>query len=121
LASPTTLIELWSFLGLANFYHRFELGVSHIAWDLSQVAKGGSKTKFLWVQSQQKSFDDLKQWLCSALVLSLPDLQQHFEIETDAFNYVVGAILTRSGHPVAYHITTLSYSVHKYPTYNKEM
>jgi hypothetical protein len=33
----TTLIDLQSFLGLANFYHGFVLGFSHIAWALSQV------------------------------------------------------------------------------------
>eukprot|EP00253_Pinus_taeda_P030167 PITA_30167 len=46
--SPTTLMELHSFLGLANFYRRFTLGFSHITWPLSQVTKGGPKAKFFW-------------------------------------------------------------------------
>jgi hypothetical protein len=46
--APTTLTELQSFLGLANFYHRFMLGFSHIAWALSQVTRGGGKEKFVW-------------------------------------------------------------------------
>jgi hypothetical protein len=117
--APTTLTELQSFLGLANFYHRFMLGFSHIAWALSQVTRGGGKEKFMWGQSQQKVFDDLKQHLCSTPVLSLPDLQQPFEIETDASDYVVGAILTQHGHPMAYHSETLSDTIHKYPTYDK--
>ena len=116
---PKTLTELCNFLGLANFYHRFVLGFSHIALSLSQVTKGGSKAKFVWAKSQQQAFEDLKQHLCSVPVLTLPDLQQPFEIETDASDYVVGAVLTQHGHPVAYHSETLSDAVHKYPTYDK--
>jgi hypothetical protein len=113
--APTTLTELQSFLGLANFYRRFVLGFSHIAWALSQVTKGGGKEKFAWGKAQQQAFDDLKHRLCSAPVLSLPDLQQPFEIETDASDYVVGAVLTQHGHPVAYHSETLSDTVLEIP------
>jgi hypothetical protein len=52
--TPTMLTELCNFLGLANFYHRFVLGFSHIAWALIQVTKGGEKGKFVWLESQQK-------------------------------------------------------------------
>jgi hypothetical protein len=58
--ASTTLTELWSFLGLANFYRRFVLGFSHITWALSQITRGGGKAKFVWGQSQQQAFDDLK-------------------------------------------------------------
>jgi hypothetical protein len=119
--TPTTLTDLRSFLGLANFYCRFVLRFSHIAWALNQINRGGDKTKFAWGLSQQQEFDDLKQRLCSTPILSLPDLQQPFEIKTYASDYVVGIILTQHDHLVVYHSETLSYAVHKYPTYNKEM
>jgi hypothetical protein len=119
--APTTLTELQSFLGLANFYRRFMLGFSHIAWALSQVTKGGGRAKFMWGKEKQRAFDDLKHHLCSALVLSLPDLQQPFKIETDASDYVVGTVLTQHRHLVAYHSETLSDTIRKYPTYDKEM
>ena len=99
----------------------FVLGFSHIAWALSQVTKGGSKDKFVWDESQHKSFVELKHRLCSAAVLSLPYLQQPFEIGIDASKFVVGAVLTQHGHPISYHSETLSDAVHKYPTYDKEM
>jgi hypothetical protein len=54
--APTTLTELRNFLGLANFYHRFVLGFSHITWPLSQVTKGGAKKKFFGLKTQQKAF-----------------------------------------------------------------
>jgi hypothetical protein len=119
--APTTLTELHNFLGLANFYHRFVLGFSHITWSMSQVTKGGEKEKLFWFESQQKAFDDLKHHIFSAPVLTLPDLQQTFEMETNASDYAIGAILTQHGHPVAYHSETLFNTVCKYPTYEKEM
>ena len=54
-------------------------------------------------------------------MLTLPDLQQPFEIETYTSDYAIGAVLTQQGHPMAYHSETLSYIVRKYPTYDKEM
>jgi hypothetical protein len=70
------------------------LGFSHIAWAIIQVTRGGGKDKFVWGRSQQQAFDDLKTRLCSSPLLSLPNLQQHFDIETDALDYASGIILT---------------------------
>jgi hypothetical protein len=39
----------------------------------------------------------------------------------DASNYVVRVVLTHHDHPVAYHSETLSDTVRKYPTCDKEM
>jgi len=119
--SLTTLIELRNFLGLVNFYRRFVLGFSHITWPLSQVTKGGAKEKFFWSKSQQKEFIELKHHLFSAPVLALPNLQQPFEIETDASDYAIGVVLTQHGNLVAYHSEPLLETVWKYPTYDKEI
>jgi hypothetical protein len=97
------------------------LGFSHIAWALIQVTKGGGKAKFTWGKAQRQAFDDLKHRLCSVLVLSLPDLQQPFKIETDASDNAVGIVLTQHGHLVEYHSEKLSDTVWKYPTYDKKM
>eukprot|EP00253_Pinus_taeda_P021454 PITA_21454 len=69
----------------------------------------------------QKAFIELKDRLCTAPVLALPDLQQPFEVEKDVSDYAIGAVLTQHGHLVAYHSETLSDTVRKYPTYDKEM
>jgi hypothetical protein len=61
----------------------------------------------------------MKQGLCSSPVLSLPNLQHPFEIDTCALDYVVGETLTQHDHLVAYHSKTISYVIHKYPTYEK--
>jgi hypothetical protein len=70
------------------------LGFSHIAWALDKVTNGGGRETFTWGKEKQQEFDDLKHHLCSSLVLSLPNLQQQFKIETNASKYVVGTVLT---------------------------
>ena len=45
---PQSIHELRSFLRLVNFYRRFILGFSHIAWPLNQLMKGNGKTVFKW-------------------------------------------------------------------------
>eukprot|EP00253_Pinus_taeda_P025497 PITA_25497 len=89
----------------------FVLGFSHITWPLSQVTKGGGKAKFFWYESQQKAFIELKDRLCSALVLTLPNLQEPFEVKTEASDYAIGAVLAQHGNLVAYHSETLSDTV----------
>jgi hypothetical protein len=59
--------------------------------------------------SQQQAFDDLKKRLCSSLILSLPDLQHPFEIETYASDYVVGTVLTQ--HTTPWHIIVRHYQM----------
>jgi len=71
-------------------------GFYHITWPLSQVTKGGVKEKFSWFEYQQKAFTELKYRLYSEPVLTLPDLQQPFEVETDASDYAIGAVLNTS-------------------------
>jgi hypothetical protein len=95
------------------------LGFSHIAWAISQITSGGGNEKFAWGRSQQQEFDNLKKFLCSTPILSIPYLQQPFEIETNASDHAVGVVLTEHDHPMAYHSETLSYDVCKYPTYDK--
>jgi len=45
-------------------------------------------------KSQQKAFFELKHNIFFAAVLTFLDLQQTFEIEIDAFEYVIGVLLT---------------------------
>lgn len=54
-------------------------------------------------------------------VLTLAYLQQPFDIETHAFDYAIGEVVTQQGHLVAYHSDTLSDTVWRYPTYYKEI
>ena len=50
--APRNLIELHSFLGLANVYCRFVFGFSHLSWPLNQLLQGGVQAKFKWIGAQ---------------------------------------------------------------------
>ena len=97
------------------------LGFSHITSPLSEVTKGGVKENSFWLETQQRVFFEFKNHICSPSVLTLPGLQQPFEIVTDASDYEISVVLTQHGHIVAYQSETLSDIVRKYPTYDKEM
>lgn len=50
----------------------------------------------------QGAFDALKQALMFAPVLSLPNFNQIFVVETETSNEGISAVLTQNGHPIAY-------------------
>jgi len=51
----TTLTDLCSFMGLANFYWIFVFGFSHITWPLSQVTKDGEKKSFFGLSHNKRN------------------------------------------------------------------
>ena len=114
---PDDLTSLRSFLGLASYYPRFVPGFSTIAGPLYLLLQ--KNTNFLWGQTQQESFDHLKQLLTCAPVLAFPDFDQEFILETDASGKGLGAILAQKQpdgftRPIAYGSRTLQQHERKY-------
>ena len=106
---------------MVNFYRRFILGFSHIAWPLNQLTKGNGKTVFKWTPKEQQAFEKIKNKICTALVLVLPDLHQPFEIEMDASDYALSVVITQSSHPIVFHSKSFSDTVRIYSTYEKKL
>nr|GFC93308.1 DNA/RNA polymerases superfamily protein [Tanacetum cinerariifolium] len=67
---PTSVIEVRSFLGLAGYYRRFVEGFSRLALPLTKLM--GKGEKFVWNEEREKCFEELKQRLVFAPVLTLP-------------------------------------------------
>nr|GFB70520.1 putative reverse transcriptase domain-containing protein [Tanacetum cinerariifolium] len=67
---PTSVTEVRSFLGLAGYYRRFVEGFSRLALPLTKLMRKGEN--FVWNEEREKSFEELKQRLVSAPVLTLP-------------------------------------------------
>ena len=60
------------------------------------------KAAYIWTDACEKGFTGLKDALCSAPVLKLPDLKQPFEVVADACGVGLGAVLLQDGQPVAF-------------------
>ena len=63
----------------------------------------------------------MKEKISTTSVLALPDVQRPFEIQTDASDYAMGAVLTKHVKPIYYHSETFNPIVVNYPTYDKEL
>ncbi|GKB93941.1 putative reverse transcriptase domain-containing protein [Tanacetum coccineum] len=94
LASPKSLTEVRQFLGLAGYYRRFIEGFSKIAKPMTKLTQ--KKVKFVWGDKQEAAFQLLKQKLCSALIMALPEGSKDFIAYCDASKKGLGAVSVRS-------------------------
>ncbi|GKD72616.1 putative reverse transcriptase domain-containing protein [Tanacetum coccineum] len=70
-AALTTPTEVRQFLGLAGYYRRFIKGFSLISKPLTKLTQ--KDKKYEWVKEEEEAFQTLKQKLCSAPILALPE------------------------------------------------
>ncbi|GJV75622.1 putative reverse transcriptase domain-containing protein [Tanacetum coccineum] len=77
--------------GLAGYYRRFIKGFSKIAKPMTKLTQ--KKVKFEWGDKQETTFQLLKQKLCSAPILALPEENEEFIVYYDASIKGLGAVL----------------------------
>nr|GFC68319.1 putative reverse transcriptase domain-containing protein [Tanacetum cinerariifolium] len=92
---PTSVTEVRSFLGLAGYYRRFVEGFSRLALPMTKLMRKGEN--FIWNEEREKSFEELKQRLVSAPVLTLPSGSGGFQIYSDASKKGLGCVLMQHG------------------------
>ncbi|GJV68219.1 putative reverse transcriptase domain-containing protein [Tanacetum coccineum] len=90
-ASPKTPTEIRQFLGLAGYYRRFIEGFSKIAKSMTKLTQKG--IKFDWGEKEENAFQLIKQKLCSAPILALPEGSEDFVVYCDASHKGLGAVL----------------------------
>nr|GFA51758.1 putative reverse transcriptase domain-containing protein [Tanacetum cinerariifolium] len=74
--SPKSPTEIRQFLGLAGYYRRFIEGFSKIAKPMTKLTQ--KKVEFEWGDKQEAAFQLLKQKLCCAPILALPEGSEDF-------------------------------------------
>ncbi|GJX38672.1 putative reverse transcriptase domain-containing protein [Tanacetum coccineum] len=99
-ASPKTPTEILQFLGLAGYYRRFIEGFSKIAKPMTKLTQKG--IKFDWGEKEENAFQLIKQKLCSAPILALPEGSEGFVVYCDASRKGLGAVLMQREKVIAY-------------------
>lgn len=88
---PSSVTELRSFLGLANYYRRFVKDYSKLALPLTDLLK--KEKTWSWDTSCQCAFERLKTSMSTDPVLALPDMAKPFSVHTDASDFALGGVL----------------------------
>ena len=122
--APTNLKELHSFIGFCNFYRMFIANFSQIAHPMHLLTK--KDQEYIWGETQQQAFQELKDRLTLSLVLQLPDLSNPFFVQTDASKLGTGAVLLQKDdmgvpHPCAYLSQALVGAEQNYQVYDLEL
>nr|GEY91035.1 putative reverse transcriptase domain-containing protein [Tanacetum cinerariifolium] len=99
-ASPKTATKIRQFLGLARYYRRFIEGFSKIARPVTKLTQ--KKVKFEWGDKQKEAFQVIKQNLCSAPILALPERSEDFVVYCNALINGLGAVLMQKEKVIAY-------------------
>ncbi|GJS52516.1 hypothetical protein Tco_0625878 [Tanacetum coccineum] len=118
-ASPKSATEIRQFLGLAGYYRRFIEGFSKIAKPMTKLTQ--KKIKFDWSDKAEAAFQLIKQKLCSAPILALPEGNEDFIAYCDASIKGLGAVLMQREKVIAYASRQLKIHEKNYTTHDLEL
>ncbi|GJY85472.1 reverse transcriptase domain-containing protein [Tanacetum coccineum] len=117
--TPESPTEIRSFLGLAGYYRRFIENFSKIAKPLTLLTQ--KNKAYVWGDKQEEAFQILKEKLCNAPVLALPDGPDDFVVYCDASKQGFGCVLMQQGKVIAYASRQLKIHENNYTTHDLEL
>nr|GFA68389.1 putative reverse transcriptase domain-containing protein [Tanacetum cinerariifolium] len=118
-ASPTTPTEIRQFLRLVGYYRRFMKDFSKIAKSLTKLTQ--KDKKFVWGKYQEMAFQILKQKLCEAPILALPEGNNDFVVYCDASIQGLGVVLMQRQKIISYASRQLKPHEENYTTHDLEL
>ncbi|GJZ03592.1 putative reverse transcriptase domain-containing protein [Tanacetum coccineum] len=118
-ASPKIPTKIGQFLGLAGYYRRFIEGFSNIAKSMMKLTQMG--IKFDWGEKEENTFQLIKQKLCSAPILALPEGSKDFVVYSDASHKGLGVVLMQREKVIAYASRQLKIHEKNYTTHDLEL
>ena len=90
---PKNVKQVRQFLGLCNYYRRFQKDYATIARPLNNLIR--KDLTWHWDNKCQNSFEQLRDGLISAPILAFPDMNRPFTLTTDASDVAISYILSQ--------------------------
>ncbi|GJR81553.1 putative reverse transcriptase domain-containing protein [Tanacetum coccineum] len=100
-------------------YKRFIKDFSKIAKSLTELTQ--KNKKYIWGEDQESAFQLLKQKLCEAPILALPEGNDDFVVYYDASHQGLGAVLMQREKVIAYASRQLKPNEENYTTHDLEL
>ncbi|GJX53483.1 putative reverse transcriptase domain-containing protein [Tanacetum coccineum] len=104
---------------IASYYRRFIEGFSKVAKAMTKLTQ--KKVAVEWGDKQEASFQTLKDKLCSAPILALPQGAENFIVYCDASHKGLGAVLMQNEKVIAYASQQLKIHEKNYTTHDLEL
>ncbi|KAJ9562395.1 hypothetical protein OSB04_007555 [Centaurea solstitialis] len=102
-----------------SYYRRFIANFSRIAQPLTTLTQ--KDKKFVWGEKQEEAFQTLKQKLCNAPILALPEGTDNFVVYCDASHQGLGCVLMQNKKVIAYASRQLKVHEKNYTTHDLEI
>jgi len=122
LPPPTDVKKLQSFLGMAGWCRRFIYSYALVTSPLTDLLR--KNQPWIWGPAQERAFNNVKDTIMSGPILIQSNWSKPFNLETDASNYGIGAVLFQEQegmtHPISFISRKLTSTEINYSTREKE-
>ena len=116
---PTDVKSLLRFNGTVQYLAKFLPGLSDMAHPLRQLMH--KDAKWVWSETQEKAWSDIKTAISRAPVLHFYSLQDEVTLQCDASDTGLGAVFLQLQQPVSFASRALTQTETRYAQIEKEL
>ena len=116
---PSNVTELRRYLGFIQYLTRFLPNLADGIEPLIKLTK--SDTKWVWGEDEKESFKSVKELIMKEPILHFYNPEEELEIQCDASDTELGAVLMQAGQQIAYKSHAMTPAERNYAPVEKEM